>query len=451
MGIYFIGILIVIVSLLLFIYNRSWFFYLTIFFIPFSSTAVFKIGDNSVSLPFVFVTINFIYYSLSIIFRLSIKFKKESRWVYFYLGLIFIIVTFSGLMPFYINGNLLVLDKYSDLLTYANLIPLQPKVQYVTQLMYLQVGIWFTFYLTEEIDTIEKWKAVVKCLVLSCLFISLWGLFEFSTFYLGIEYPAYLFSNLGLNSNGVNILNNMPRISSVTLEPSVFAQTFSFVIPLFGWLRYEGYTFFSRRGDFYLLILFLVTLALSNSSTAYLVLFFLLLQYFWKTIFSRTKTIYKFLFFVSFVIIIGILIPYLIVYSLNKLTDYSGQERTLALISGFGYFIEYPVLGIGWGVFHVWDFFVCIACGAGVIGLIAVLLLINKINSKLNKIKKHFLNHATSVSYASISLLLANEISGFLYYTQFIWLYLGIILSYLVIKERKINEESKNIGNNSHI
>jgi len=451
MGIYHAGFVIFVLCLILLIYNREWFFYLSIFFIPFSNTAVLNVGANSISLPFLLVVVSFIYYMLRIAFRLGIGYNKSAKWAYLHVFLVFMVVNLSALMPFYIDGDLLVLDRYNYLVTYAPPIPLKPSMQYITQLIYFQVGLWFATYLMGEITTMAKWLRVVKFLLASGVFISLWGLFEFSSYYIGVEFPVFLFSNLGLNQDGINFLRGMPRISSATLEPSVFAQTFSFIIPLFALLRAKGYVFFSKHKDTFVLVLFLIAFALSNSSTAYLLILFFGVQFFWDKVFGKAKLYMRVIFLTIGIILFIIILPFAIDYAISKLGDWSGRERTLAVVTGIQYFLEYPILGVGWGVWPVWDVLVCIACQAGIIGLVIFMIFFKKIYTKMGEIKQQGISSVQAVSYAALAFLLSNQVSGFLYYTQYVWMYLGIVLSFIIINQNKLHEENKNINNNCHL
>lgn len=440
MSLYIVGFLIFLLCLIVLLYNRQWFFYLTVFFTPFSSTALVDLGYNIVLLPFSLLVLNLLCYLLYIFVKFGIPYNNHYKWLNGNLLTIASVLLASAFMPFFINGELMVLDKFSDLLTYASPIPLKPSMQYVTQLIYTLLGLWFVYFVAKQIQTTKVWLTVLNVLIVSCTFIALWGLFEFSTYYLGIEYPALLFSNVGLNSEGINMLNNMPRISSVTLEPSAFAQTFSFIIPIMFWGIKYGQVFFSKFGDRLIIFLFLIAFVLCNSSTAYILLFFWLLLFFWDVIIRKKRHSIKIVVIALATGTLIVLVPFAIGYIENKLLDYSGLERTLAVVSGLRYFLEYPVFGIGWGVFHVWDFVINVLCGAGIIGLIVFLMFFNRIRIEFSKLESTDYKLKMPVIYGAISFLMAIQVSGFLYYTQYVWLYLALIVSFIVVSKISKNE-----------
>ncbi len=435
----FIGIVLFVFSLLFTALKPKSLIYLLAFFIPFSSTAVIGVGEKNFSLPFSILLMAITVGITKSIIKLGISWRKENGWINNYMLLIATVLIISGFMPWIISGKIQVLDKYSDLLTYAKLIPLYPKMQYITQLIYTIAGIWIVYFVADKIKDFDDWKRVIKVLIGSLAFVSIWGLFEFLTFFIGIRYPSEIFSNLGLNSNGINILNEMPRISSVTLEPSAFAQSYSLIIPIMLWGIKYNEVFFTPLKDKLLITLFLVTIILCNSSTAYILLVFWVILYFWDLIIRKKKFYLKLIFVFIGIALMVALVPVIIEYSINKLNDYSGLERTLAVVSGIEYFLEYPFWGVGWGVFHVWDFVINLLCGAGIIGLIVFFLFFNRIRKELSGLNNVKVNLKTPIIYASVSLFLAVQSSGFLYYAQYVWFYIGLIVSFIVVSKKSKN------------
>lgn len=80
--------------------------------------------------------------------------------------------------------------------------------------------------LSFKIKTKEEVKELLRVFCISAMFAVIWGLLQFITYYFGIQYPAFLFNNNNYALQGYNqIENNIKRISSIALEPSMFSIT----------------------------------------------------------------------------------------------------------------------------------------------------------------------------------------------------------------------------------
>ena len=129
-------------------------------------------------------------------------------------------------------------------------------------------------------------------------------------------------------------------------------------------------------------ILFIVVLVLSTSSTAYLGLVILALTYVLYSVrtgsFSKTKAILVFALIgtlATAVITVAFISVPLVSQLLNavllsKASSGSGLERAMTVSLAFGYFQQYPILGIGWGSATSHDLIVKLLSNVGIVGTI---------------------------------------------------------------------------------
>ena len=162
-----------------------------------------------------------------------------------------------------------------------------------------------------------------------------------------------------------------------------------------------------------------------------------------KNLTGRNKLI-----FVGFAAVLVILIsPFFVIKLLAKVDSYSGFERAKSFIYGFDYFTSSPILGIGWGVFPVWDVILCIASGAGLIGLVFFLKFIFSVSGLYKKVLNSNLGNdeyllAQGLWKGLLIVLILGQLSGFIYYEQYVWFILGITIATLksILSKEKINE-----------
>jgi O-antigen ligase len=123
----------------------------------------------------------------------------------------------------------------------------------------------------------------------------------------------------------------------------------------------------------------------------------------------------------------------MIKYLIDVSGTYSGIERFKTVVYGYKYFLDYPILGLGWGVFPTYDFLINLLVNFGIMGAIPFTILIYNIVIKFkNKIKfsskkDNYLYRAGIESF--VLLIIVSQLSGFIYHSQYFWLYLGIAIS----------------------
>jgi hypothetical protein len=151
----------------------------------------------------------------------------------------------------------------------------------------------------------------------------------------------------------------------------------------------------------------------------------------------------KYFLMILYLSIIVITIFFAVQYLINISGTYSGIERFKTVVLGWEYFLNYPILGLGWGVFPTYDFLINLLVNFGIIGAIPFLILLYNVFIRL-KVK---IKVKTSENYpmfkaafeSFLLILIVSQLSGFIYHSQYFWLYIGLAISIggLSIKTKK--------------
>jgi len=311
-------------------------------------------------------------------FSIDNRLKHMSYWVIAFLG----VATLSLIMPVLINGSLLIA---SPILSDNTETPLFLSGHNFTQLLYLILGGIVAICVAHVNLDDESREETERIILYSALFIACWGIFQFVCNVTGFPYPDFLLNNSGSGSASgfrQELDIGIHRVSSAAVEPSMLAQSLLTLLPLTlpAW-RKRGFVF-SRLRDRMVAILFIVVLVLSTSSTAYLGLVILALTYVLYSVrtgsFSKTKAILVFALIgtlATAVITVAFISVPLVSQLLNavllsKASSGSGLERAMTVSLAFGYFQQYPILGIGWGSATSHDLIVKLLSNVGIVGTI---------------------------------------------------------------------------------
>jgi hypothetical protein len=366
--------------------SRKWLYRFFVFFTLFSasSAANFGEGDNGSALQ-IWMLFGFFWLLRLLLDHLStLSFSIDKRIVRPCLWLIafLFVASLSLVMPVYINGALAIT---SPTLGNNSETPLFLTSHNVTQLLYLVFGILIALSVAHSNLRDDTRHETERVILISALFVSLWGLFQFFCGLTGIPYPDYIFNNSGSASGKgfLETLNGIGRISSVATEPSMFAQGLIALLPLTfpAWLK-RG-SVLSVPIDRLCSLLFLLSLILSTSSTAYLGL--VILAILLLPLLVRTRAISMAralktatLATVAAAVVIALSISSIPVVSdvvnfalLDKSNAGSALERAMSIGLAFGYFQQFPILGIGWGSATSHDLTVKLLSNVGIVGTFA--------------------------------------------------------------------------------
>ncbi len=439
------GIILLLLSLYGFFFNYKFLYNITIFFIPFSATAIFNIGsgDNgSAVTPFMVLGGVWLFSNLSR--NKNIFNIKIDKYLFYSLTslLLFILIAFiSLLMPAIINGS--EKGNITGELNSTGLISF--SIRNITQFVYLFFGFLMAVAICFHNRDLQNYKHTIRVYCYSIIFVVLWGYLELFCFYKNIPYPSSIFNNSISKSAGgfqgiLDSEDGIKRISSVAVEPSILVQSIEILLPflLFGII--EKKYIFSKYFDiiFTINLYFFIFRTTSSVGIVCLILIsILVLLLFLRKLSFRALV--KSLTILAFIIPISLIFIYFefpqIVEStlFNKTESYSALERSGAIIEAWGTFLRHPILGAGWGSVTSYDLFIKILSNLGIIGFLSLviflyLVLKNQIKTQDAIYKSSKYRYSIIVSF--IVLIFSNTISGFSFVFGFFWLATGLMLVY---------------------
>lgn len=443
-----IGYILFLLGLYAFFFNRKFLYDLVIFFVPFSATAVINIGSGenaSAIQPYMFFSSLWIFslFLDSIIKRKQLKIDRREYKPLFYLILFSIIALLSLIMPIYIDGS--ELGNISGKLDEEEYIRFSSRN--VTQYIYLLLGILFSICIYKYNKNIENYRHTIKIVYYSILFIIIWGFIE------------YLFKSMGIPP--IDVLNNSAhgssqgylsvaaddrlRIASVAVEASVFNQVVILILPFIIWAILDKRYIINRKMDYLYLVLAFIAIVLSASSSgllAIVMLGFTIFMFKQKSLSLSRKIVYTIifsLFAIAFVLFFMLFFNDLIqTMILDKSDSYSAMERLGNVIQAWNNFIDYPLLGVGWGSVTSMDLIVKILSNTGIIGGFVFISYLVSIFKNLWRQNSSLLvteNLKNPITTTFILLIFFNIITGFSFIFGHSWLYLGLTMISVPIRK----------------
>jgi hypothetical protein len=431
-------------------FSPRWLYRLLIFWTLFSASSFANFGqdDNSSALQvWMFLGVIWLFQlfaasAFSFSFSVDRRILPACAWLAAFL----LIAASSLIMPIYIDGSLLISSPF---LGDNSETPLRFTSHNFTQLLYLVFGVSIAICVAHKNLRDNYRRETARILMYSGIFVALWGLFQFFCNVTGLPYPDFIFNNSS-SPYAKGFLQTIEdtglgRISSVGLEPSIFAQSLVTLLPLTfpAWLK-KG-AVISITIDRLSSILFVVALVLSTSSTAYLalVLAFLLSG----LVLIRTKSVSRAQFIglaiAAVVLGAGAVAALFAGFSsmsniaaavlLNKGSSASGLERMMTVQYAFGYFQRYPILGIGWGSATSHDTIVLLLSNVGVIGAavyLGAMFYIVRSDWRLISSLDAPLDVSRAVWFQSLAIfLMTSIISGFPLVQGNFWVILGMAVA----------------------
>lgn len=414
-----------------------------VFFIPFNATVVFfTTSGTAINLPFTLFFLATIAFFLR--FFLTSNFKIQSNKITSFSWLIIIgfVAILSQIMPFLINGSYKTLERYKETVYWAEEVPLYPSMQWITQTLYFLIGLTVLFVISFTYKTKRDIFKLLKLLISGITFMIFWGWFGDITYYLNIPYPQ-LFNQIGMWEYGIakESLNGFPRMASVTMEPSYLAQILIPITPFFYWFAQQKTPFIFKKNFHKRMYIFsLITLLVAVTTTGVLGFFVLIGLLLVNNIRFFNKRS-KYFLITTYTLIVAFGIYQMINYLVSVSGTYSGIERFKTVIYGLKYINDYPILGVGWGVFPTYDFIVNLLVGFGFLGTIPFLIFLynifKKIRFTITKVDEEIKPLLKAATESFILILIVSQLSGFIYHSQYFWLYIGIALSIGSIKNQR--------------
>jgi O-antigen ligase len=348
----------------------------------------------------------------------------------------------SLIMPFVIDGKLQVMSKAT---IGVPLEPLRFKSSNVTNTVAVLYGVCFATF-------IAQWNLDPKCFfktlrvyIASGVFICIWGMMQFVLYLFHVPYPVSIFNNAAspyaVNDTAYLDTINIPRVSSVALEPSILATVLVAMLPILVIAIFGGKRIFGKYADRAALFLLCVTLLVTTSATGFVSVAGLLV------FLGYTLYKYKRLSFIPIatLLIVALLLVFAYVavpgmngaaqeVLFNKANSWSALVRSTVIMTNLQYFTQYPLLGLGWGSAPAHDLTMGILANCGLLGLASFLLFIGYTMNKLrNNVIESFnscqpFNHSHILLISLLITCLAYMITGLPGGPSF-WLLVGLAVS----------------------
>jgi O-antigen ligase len=425
-----------------------------VFFLPFSATAVVNIGSGD-SASGVQATIFF--GALWMVRELPRFLRARDsptgqnlRQPANHLRWFVLVAMLSLIMPIWINGRIYIEDpEFSN--GFSNAEPLLFRLRNITQIVYLVYGVLLAILVAFRNSTLRQLLGSVRIFLISAIFVSAWGFLQFFCSLFNLAYPAFIFNSSATGSaqGYLDTLEDLgiSRISSVATEPSTFAACLlvAFVLVLFSLTR--NLTVISKGWDRFALIIIFGALMISTSTTAYLGLAAVLviyLAFLKQTKFLRRKHI------VALVALAGLIGLTIALFSpardifislvVGKGETYSGIARAYSVALAAQYFLQYPILGLGWGSVTSKDLVFKLLSNTGLLGfsafsffLISLLRRLWRASRAVGIVNPEWKWWSTCLLGACLVMVFTNLTAGFDFVFEYLWFLLGLAMSVPVL------------------
>lgn len=340
----------------------------------------------------------------------------------------------SLLVPALLNGTAWIADYqlYSSMT-----VPLSLTSERVTQTGYFAFGVIFTVFVAVESCSAQRMLQSVRTYVASAIFASGWAFVQLWCILTGHTYPAFLFNNSEGTSAQLytEVLSQLGlhRVSSVGVEPSLFA--FSMLVALSLLLMSLGLRrpILGRKWDFWALLLVSAGLIISTSTTAYmgLVVVSLLVVFAlgragvlrWRYVILAGSAAAAGVAMVLSIPIIKELVDLVI---LNKRQGYSAQERIHTMVLAAKYFLQYPVFGVSWNAARSSDLIIEVLASLGVVGFLAFGMFVADELTRLWHASSQGRRWALILLPTVCLTLVVSEVTGFPYALGHAWFILAL-------------------------
>jgi len=329
--------------------------------------------------------------------------------------------------------------------------PLRLSNLHLLQIIFLFLGLFSTFFISQFIKTKEITFLFLKVFFLSGFVMCGIGFLELFSFFLNFELPLLYHTvptgEIGMSKSGARIdgLIGIPRINSFAYETSNFAHHIALQYAILFYFNKYGCHIFSKFFDQILKIIFFLALIFCISTTAMIAIVLIhSLGFFINQ--PILKASLKFIFFAFLLFLIGyffyLFIPIVQLaldsFLLEKFLQGSAQERIQVATNSYDIFIAYPFFGVGLGIIPPSDLLLQLLAGIGIFGtgififLLAFILkkgttriYFEKFQTKPNLLKLSYLLRSLALGLI-VSLVLYQGV-GFNFRFGDFWVLIGII------------------------
>ena len=394
--------------------------------------------------------------------RLIRPLSKENDISFILLFLFVSVVVLSMIMPLIIDGSISISNMK---LTNLEETPLRLTDKNYGNPRLVIFGAIFTYIIVIKSLTLKNIRSNYKIYITSVLFVAAWGMLQVICNLYGKEFPDFIF-NTAIHDSVIaagTVTNygdfELFRIWSVTLEPSLFAQILVSVLPIFIFSLSSNTLIYSKIFDFFSLFVILISLGLSTSTSAYVgVIVSYLISLFFIYIF-RVDNFYNLFCFGILLIILSIFCyfsfsffqEYINGLFFEKSNTGSAIERLYSITTAWEYFLQYPLLGLGWGVVTSHDLIVMILANAGIIGLFSffgmIVYIVWRSISLLKKVTEiHRDKDLNLVVYGGgalsslLTFLIVSSFTEFTWYLPLFYFMLGIVIAVNIASYKTISK-----------
>jgi hypothetical protein len=402
-----VGGLVIALGLLLSIVSQQRLVQCLVFFSSFSGTAVVNFSNYGMAPDVVLLAFLLLTSVLSGRLLVSVRVGGDHLVVCLLIVAFMLIVVFSSMFNGAVHG----------------VVSLQ-----VTQTAYLLFGICLTLILSIEFGSLERLEAGLVALRAGATFVSLWGLFQATCYYAGVEYPAFLFNNSKSHFADMydqRAAEGVIRIASVATEPSFMAMS----LMIFGAF---GATVVSldplRRTKTWIIpvVLTLATVALSTSSTGYFGLAVLCL------LVAKRRPAFALAVFCLIAVLGGLCLASfptaqeaLYNMTFGKFEHGTYVQRSGTLAPAIERFSRQPWFGFGWGTDFSYSIVTLMLANVGIIGSLAfVVAVMGTLIASRTARKTEWSSlavYAEAAENAFLVYLAESAVSGFKYVVADIW------------------------------
>ena len=444
-----IGWVLLVVGLLLMVARPRWLYIATVFALPFTATGVINVGSgedaSAVQVSMYLGLLLIARHAAGLLRKGRLPFPRGERTSLIWLGLFIATTAASLIMPIWLDGHVLIPSPY---LNHPGSQPLHLSGHNITGVLYMVYGYLFAYVVAVLNRDFQMLRLSLKSFIGGAVFAALWAIVELVCKVSGIPYPAVIF-NTGTAGSTMGykqfLAASVFRLSSVAVEPSIFAQTLLVALSLYLPFIFGKRTLFGKVLDRWMYALLFAVLCLTTSSTAYLGIFLGLLIAF--VIFTRKgllriKHVVLTLTGVVVAALVWALVPVvrLVVDTvlLSKDQSYSALERLMTIQNSWEMFLRYPILGVGWESIGSHDMIVHILANAGIVGFLFFLGAIyavfrglyRPIKSRSKKLRVEGMVQIDFAMYVALAVtLLTSVISGFLNVFSFFWFTWGLAIA----------------------
>jgi hypothetical protein len=454
-----ISVILLPLGMLTFFFAPRILYWCTIFFIPFSATAVVNFnrvgGATGLQATMFFGALWMLREGTGAIRKPGLWRSEQMQTSVRRLRFFMFAVVLSLIMPIYIHGRLVV-DCPDIACTDSG--PLTFTFSHITQVMYLGYGVLLTVFIAVKNSDIRQFRQSVGIFLSSAVFVCIWGFMQWYCYRAGFSYPAFIFNN-NTSISAQGYMEDMrdlglTRISSVATEPSILAH-YTIIALVFAIFAIVGErAVISKVWDRVALAATALLLLMSSSTTAYAGLAMLLpLSLFGLWYLGRLGVL-------PLALVASVVLAIYIAYTrsdliqavadkmiFSKSEDYSGIGRINSLFLGYTYFRMYPILGIGWGSSTSADIILKLLSNTGILGLFAFGWFLKSLFSQLWRsmvrptargIVSERTYWACCLFVATIMLIATSELSGFAFVYGHTWFVFGMALAIPVFSEVKL-------------